>query len=359
MALVSGLWSAARRYRVLIWFVVGLFGLDRVIASQARRWDAYDPHPYRERIARCRQGRWDLLVVGGSPAMCGIDPAGLAGMTWHGERLESAYNLGLPLGTANEVWLAAEHGPVVPPRLMIYGATATDFNDSRRSSDGPRELMTVADVRTAAAARPKLAAWYAINVGSEWVANAWQLYYHRRGIHYFFADVADSIRPGLCSADAAEARRGLAVTTNLRTGDGYTRATPEAPMMRLNSEWAAAQTRETFPFMDRYSVGAAHLAALDRMLAAAERRGVPVVIVDLPVPADLDRRMFPAEFAAYRSALKAAAASRNVHVLWADRESLGITNTDFSDLIHLNNEGAAKVSGWIRRIVESGGGDAP
>ena len=43
----GGLRAMARRYRVLIWFVVGLAGLDRVIAAQGRRWDAFDPHPYR------------------------------------------------------------------------------------------------------------------------------------------------------------------------------------------------------------------------------------------------------------------------------------------------------------------------
>ena len=82
---VRRLVEAACRYRVLIWLAVALAGLDRVVAAQARRWDAYDPHPYRERLARCREGRWDLLVVGGSPAMCGIDPAILAGAPWRGE----------------------------------------------------------------------------------------------------------------------------------------------------------------------------------------------------------------------------------------------------------------------------------
>ena len=78
-------------------------------------------HPYRERLVRCREGRWDLLVVGGSPAMCGIDPAVLTGTPWRGEQLKTTFNLGLPLATAAEIWLAAEHGPRVPPKLLVMG----------------------------------------------------------------------------------------------------------------------------------------------------------------------------------------------------------------------------------------------
>src|SRR5829696_2517198 len=94
----AGLWKRVRRYRVAIWFTVGLLALDRVVASRARLWDAYDPHPYRELLARCRQQPWDLLVVGGSPAMCGIDPGVLTDIPAVGGPLRTAFNFGLPLG---------------------------------------------------------------------------------------------------------------------------------------------------------------------------------------------------------------------------------------------------------------------
>ena len=35
--------KVVRRYRVLIWLLVVLVVLDRAVASQARRWDAYVP----------------------------------------------------------------------------------------------------------------------------------------------------------------------------------------------------------------------------------------------------------------------------------------------------------------------------
>ena len=82
------------------------------------------------------------------------------------------------------------------------------------------------------------------------------------------------------------------------------------PALRLDAQKAAGVMPDKFLFMDRYRVGAAYLASLDRMLAGAARQGVPVLIVDLPVPADLDDRMYPTEFAAYRAALAEAAGPR-------------------------------------------------
>jgi hypothetical protein len=351
--------KAVRRHRVLIWLAVALAGLDRVVAVQARRWDAYDPHPYRERLARCHEGRWDLLVVGGSPAMCGIDPAILAGTPWRGERLESAFNLGLPLATAAEVWLAAEHGPQVPPRLLVYGATATDFNDSRVEESGPRQMMSVADLGRAAAARPKSSGWYAWNFASECAARTWQLYYHRRGIRLCLAETADRIWPGVCPAEGAEARHGIHVSTLLRTGNGFTPHPPVTAARRLDAQKAAGVVPERFLFMDRYRVGAAYLASLDRLLAGAARQGVPVLIVDLPVPADLDDRMYPAEFAAYRAALSDVARAHGVQILHATRTAVGLTDADFSDLVHLNGDGAAKMSAWLRTAITAAGEVAP
>ena len=340
-----------RRYRVLIWLLLGLAGLDRVVAAQARRWDAFDPHPYRERLARCRQGHWDLLIVGGSPAMCGIDPAVLSGTPWHGAPLESGFNFGLPLGTTAEAWLAAERGMANPPRLLIYGATATDFNASRRTADGPRQLMTLSQLGRASAAPLPTAGWYAWNYASERVVSGWQLYYHRRGIRLFLADTADRLWPGLCPTEAAEARRELAISIDLRTGNGFTRHPPVTPAVRLDAIKAAGQASDYFPFMERFHVGAGHLASLDRMLSAVARHGVPIVIVDLPVPADLDARLFPSEFAAYRAALAGVAAAHGVSVLRATRDRVGLTDADFSDLVHLNGDGAAKLSCWLRRAL--------
>src|SRR5207244_3120537 len=103
----------------------------------------------------------DLVIVGGSPTMCGIDPALLVGTPWRCAPVRSAYNLGLPLGTTAEVCHAVEHGLAAAPRLLVYGATATDFNDNRVEPNGARQLMTAADAVRWAAARPGDAGWCA------------------------------------------------------------------------------------------------------------------------------------------------------------------------------------------------------
>jgi hypothetical protein len=343
-----------RRYRVVIWFVLGLVALDRLVAARARLWEAYDVHPYRELVRRCHQGRWDLLVVGGSPAMCGLDPVVLAGTPWAGRPLATAYNIGLPLGTADDVALAVEHGPKAPPRLIVYGATATDFNDHRVERHAAQHLMTLSDLARTAAGRPASAGDYARFYVSERAARAWPLYYHRRGIRLWLADVAEAHWPGTCPDEAAEARRGLFVATTLRNGVGYCIHPPVSPATRLDCLKAEGKVSDVFPFMDGYRVGDRYLASLDRMLARSAKEGVPVVIVDLPVPADLDTRLFAEQFAAYRAALAKAAAAHNVPVLWATRDAVGLTDADFADLVHVNGNGAAKLSRWVRGAIAAG-----
>jgi hypothetical protein len=351
---IGRLWKRVRRFRVVLWFVLGLVVLDRAVAARARLWDGYDHHPYRELMARCRESRWDLLVVGGSPAMCALDPAVLAGTPWPDGPLRTAYNLGLPLATAEEVCLAAEYGPAAPPRLLVYGATATDFNNRRVERGAAEHLMTVADFGRAVSGRPASSWRYTRFFVGERLAQAWQLFYHRRGVRRWLADTADGLWPGICPAAAAEARTELAVSTLLRTGLGNCLHQPVTAAVRLDARKAAGQITDNFPFMDDYRVGEAYLACLDRMLAGAAARGVQVVIVDVPVPADLDQRLFPEQFAAYRAALARAATAHGVPVVWATTATVGLTDADFSDLVHLNGNGAARFSGWLRETLAAG-----
>jgi hypothetical protein len=339
--------------------VAGLIGLDRIVAAQAWRWDTYDPQPCRERLATCRQGRWDLLIVGGSPAMYGIDPAILTGTPWRGKPIASGFNFGLPLGTMTEARFAAAHGPPVPPRLLIYGATATDFNESRRSADGPRRLMTVADLASAATSRSQPAGWFAWNFGSEAVARSWRLYYHRRGIRLCLAGATSRVWPNLFPAEAAEAARGKGITQELRSANGFPPPPPVTRDRRLDALKADGRITDYFPFMDDYRVGAGYLADLDRMLGTAAGQGTTVVLVDMPVPADLDGRLYPNQFAVYRSALAEVASAHGVPVLQATRAAVGLTDADFCDLVHLNGTGAVKLSHWLRTAVAAAGEAAP
>src|SRR5437879_1869635 len=91
----SGRWARWRRYRVVVYVLLGLAAVDGAVARLRGVWTAYDPNEYRARLENCRRGAWDLVLVGGSPMAEGIDPAQLRGLYWHGTSLERTFNLGL------------------------------------------------------------------------------------------------------------------------------------------------------------------------------------------------------------------------------------------------------------------------
>src|SRR5262245_14072515 len=91
------LWRRLVRYRVLVYLLLLLFAADWLVASRAAVWRAYNPVFYRDRLDVCRARTWDVVVVGGSPVMYGIDADVLAGVRYRREVLEGAFNLGLPL----------------------------------------------------------------------------------------------------------------------------------------------------------------------------------------------------------------------------------------------------------------------
>lgn len=335
----------------IAWFAVALMAVNVAVATQARRWDSYDPHPYVERMARCQECRPDLLIVGGSPAMCAIDPAALVGLKWAGEPLETAYNLSLPLATAAEVCLAAEHGPAVPPRLLVYGVSATDLNDARLEGSGPRRLMTAGDLVAWSVQWPALASWYLRQFGTNLASQLWQPYYHGRGLRRWAAAALDRACPGACPEAAAEGESYRVVSLRLRTGDGFARHPAPGPTERLDYLKATGQAPTGHPFLENYRLGY-QLATVERLLDRAACRKIPVVLVDLPVPADLDDGRYPREYAIYRAALARTAANHAVPLLSATRAAVDITDADFGDVLHLNSDGATKVSSWLRNQLK-------
>ena len=89
---------------------------------------------------------------------------------------------------------------------------------------------------------------------------------------------------------------------------------------------------------------------MQRLFDWGQRRDVPVLLVNLPVSADLER-LYPRKFAAYRATLVQVTAARGVHMMWPTREETGLRDADFADLIHLNADGMAKLSAWLRRAI--------
>jgi hypothetical protein len=324
-----------RRYRLLLYLVLGLAAVDAVVARFADVWRAYEQHPYREKLRACRAHPWDLVVVGGSPAAYGFDHAVLAGTRWQGRSLDRVFNLGLILATTAEVYHATVRGLPTPPRLLAYGITASDLNDDRVEPNGPRQLMTVGDALRWCRERPEFAAWCVRHFLEERRARLWKLYYYRDGIGRWVADEAERLWDG----HPLTAPLPSPVVLNVDVSE------------RLDHLRAAGKIKDFFPFLENYRIGV-YLTYLHRILDWGEQRGVPVVLVDLPVPEDLER-LRPGPFAAYRAVLADVERNRGVRVLRASREAVGLTDADFADLIHLNNRGKARLSAWVRQALSA------
>jgi hypothetical protein len=335
-----------RRYRVLVYLLAGLLAVDLAVAAGRRLWHSYDPDEYRERLLACRRRPHDLVVVGGSTVGEGIDPRVLAGVTWQGRRLDDVFSLGLPGATTSEVWLAVRNGLPAPARLLVYGITASDLNDDRNEPHGPRSLMTTADLADWYRHHPGRASWAVKYYLRERLTRLWSLYHHRNGIRLWAADQVERLWPGSFPEAAEEARTALRFTAALRRDDGFA-PRPDAQVRRLDRLKADGSYGPPFHFLDNYRLGD-YLACLHCLLDWCKERGVAVVLVDMPVSADLER-FHPREFARYREVLADVQRRRGVRVLSARREVLGLTDADFADLIHLNASGTGRLSAWVRR----------
>ena len=337
-------------YRVLIWFAAAILLVEVAVAANARLWRTYDPNPYASRFSAYERRGADLLVVGGSAAMCGLDPTILAGTSWHGGPLPRAFNLGVPLGTTTDVCHIVEFGLRRPPKLIVYGVMATDLHDGRVESIAARYLMGPSGVLDWARMHRGNASYAFRHYTREHCNRFWPSNYYAYGIQLWLAEHAHRVWPALSPELAAAARTNRRRAAEI-AGDGYQRLAEVSDTYRLDRQKSAGLIGNTFSFMEGYRCGGPHLAYFHRLLDAARRANVPVVLVDLPVPADLDERMYAAEFAAYRALLADVARSGGVPLIHAGRAAVGLTDADFSDLAHVNADGARKLSAWLRSSV--------
>ena len=344
--------TAARswlRYRVVLYLMVGLAALDAVAAANRRIWRAYDPDDYRVKLHECVSHPRDLVLVGGSPVSEGIDPGVLAGTPWRGRPLEDVFNLGLSGATTSEVWHAIRHGIGTPPRLLVYGISASDINESRDEPHGPHSLMTAGDVAEWARLRPRAAEWCVRHYARGRLERCWNLYHYRNGVRLWAADRIESAWPGLCPQAAKEAHDGLDYSAALTRGDGYA-PRPGFTLGSLTHMKAIHATPPSWSFLEKYTVGG-HLCYLNKILDWGEANGVPVVLLDMPMSEELEEARYPAAFATFRAALADVERQRGVTVLRPTRQALGLTDDDFADLVHLNARGAARFSRWLREAL--------
>jgi hypothetical protein len=336
-----------RRLRVIGSFLLGLVVLDFVVWSNRTLWDTYAPDDYAARLEGCRRRPRDLVVVGGSAVTEGIDPSLLAGVVWQGQRLADVYSLGLPGATTTECWHALRHGLAAPPRLLVCGITASDLNDRRNEPHGPYELMELSDLVSWWRTKPTSGEWATRQFVQGRLTHIWQLYRQREGIRLWAGLRVEQIWPGSFPDTAREAQSKLDHGMNLHGQTGFA---PNAVLRTLRFDQMKERNGppDRFGFLDGFRLGD-HLKYLERMLDWAADKGVSVVLVDMPVTADLDERLYPAVFTQFRAALADIERSRGVRVLRPSRAELGLTDAQFADLIHLNGDGCTRLSGWLRQ----------
>ncbi|HEY8504956.1 MAG TPA: hypothetical protein VIL46_10265, partial [Gemmataceae bacterium] len=223
---------------------------------------------------------------------------------------------------------------------------------------GPYSLMGWGDLLAWLRARPESAEWVTRHFLQARLADCWHLFRYRHGIRLWAAAEVEDLWPGSFPEAATEARVNLAYSHAMRHGNGYA---PNAAFVRRRYDQmkAAGFRQDRFHFLEKYRLGS-HLKYLHRMIDWAEANGTDLVLVDMPVTADLEEKLYPDAFRQYRAALAEVERARGVRVLWASRAAVGLGDRHFSDMIHLNGDGAARLSRWIRERLEAGSsGGAP
>ncbi len=334
-----------RRNRTLVLFAAFLVATDLLIGRFAAVWERHSPDDYAARVTGCAREPRDLVVVGGSPVAEGIDPDRIAGAVRGGRALASVYAVGLSGATTSDVYHAVLRACPTPPRVLVYGVTASDLNDARHEPHGPHSLMTWGDLAGWVRLRPEAAEWVARHFLQSRTGEASNLVRYRHGVRMWATCEAEAVAPGNSPEAFREADELRERADALRTGHGYAPARGFA-VGRYDAMKAAGLPPQDFPYLRKYRTGS-HLKYLHRLIDWCGAAGTELVLLDMPVTADLEAR-FAAEFAEYRGRLAELERDRGVRVLRPAREAPGLTDADFADLIHLNRAGAARFSDRVR-----------
>lgn len=344
------------RNRVVVLFAVFLVMADVGLGWFAGVWEQHSPDDYAARVIGCAARQQDIVFLGGSPVAEGIDPARIVGIAWKGQPLVHGYSVGLSGGTTSDFYHGLLRACPSPPRVLVYGMTASDINDSRHEPHGPYSLMTAGDVARWVQLRPESAEWVIRHYAQSQLGKTSSVYRYRHGIRMWAATEANERLPGSCPDVAAEAAELHGTAEALRTGNGYVPAKGYS-VGRYDLIKAAGLQPGPFGYLNKFRTGS-HLKFLHRMLDWCETHGTAVVIVDMPVTADLEAK-YAAEFAEYRARLAEVERTRRVTVIRATRESVGLDDSHYADLIHTNRDGARRFSDWLRRELERAGGLLP
>lgn len=328
--------SFLQRNRTIVWFLVLLFAADCLVGRWSAVWERHSPDEYALRVETCARERRDVLFLGGSPVAEGIDPDRIAG---------SSYALGLSGGTTSDFYHAVLRGCPTPPRMLVYGITATDLNDSRNEPHGPYSLMTWGDLGQWLRVRPEAGEWAVRHFTQAQLGKASNIYRYRHGMKMWAASEGNDRIPGSCTESLSEGDELRERSEILRVGNGYAPARGFS-VGNYAVVKAAGLAAKELPYLAKYRTGS-HLKYLHKLIDWCEARGVQLVLIDMPVTADLEQ-FHAAAFAEYRGRLVELERDRGVRVIRATRDAVGLDNAHFADLIHLNRDGAKKFSDWVK-----------
>ncbi len=335
-----------RRGRVLLWSAALLVGFDFLIGAFDSTWKKYSPDEYALRAEGCAQVPRDIVFAGGSPVAEGIDPDIIGHLMWHGREVGNYSSLGLSGGTTSDIYFGLRHACPTAPKVLVYGCTASDLNDSRHEPHGVQSIMTRSDVEDWRRTRPEAGEWVARHYAKGKLAKASALNEHRFGIRMWAARECERLAPGSCPESAAEAQRQRDLDDALHAGCGF--APTKYYQFRRYDHWKeAGWVAPPFAYLANYKTGS-HLKYLHRMLDWAEANDADVILIDMPVTADLEAR-HPAEFAEYRKLLAEVGRNRGAAIL--DGRGADLSDAHFADLIHMNCSGTARFSVWLRGVL--------
>lgn len=345
------IWGMARfasRNHTVVLFVLFLVLVDLGFGTLAPLWEQYSPDDYTARVRGCSERQRDVVFTGGSPVSEGIDPTLFVGTAWGGDTLANAYALGLAGGTTTDVYYAVKRACPTAPRVLVYGITASDINDSRGEPHGARSLMSAADVAEVIKIRPDAGGWTARHYCWGRLGTASNIYRYRHGARMWLAFRTTELWPGSCPEAASEADELHTHAADLARGTGY--APCRGFRGRYDQAKAAGQQLPPFAFLDRYRTGS-HLKYLDKLANWCTERGAALVLVDMPVTVDLENQ-YPTAFAEYYARLAEYERALGLKVIRGARAGAKLTDEHFADQIHLNPSGCVRFDRWLRARLE-------
>jgi len=263
------------------------------------------------------------LFMGNSTVQTGIDPVifdKARDPTFDRADSFNAAIEGLPpasMALFLKMYLSSIH-----PDVIVYGLTPQDLN-----SNSP----WAQDMDDRVSRSPRLVAETDAGLdgrATRFLLTNSMLFRYRHVLHEFLLSGGSPVRPEVPYFD----RRGFhSIDATLAALDGAARKKliPRASLVNYSVE---GKQRE-------------HLLAILRM---ARERKIRVVLLNMPLSADYYKLGFSesAERLAYIGALRSIAADQNVLLIDPGKE-LGLTDSDFADLNHLNRAGASKLSEWL------------